>query len=529
MRIFLFVHFVVFLFFSPVFAEIDVAVVSESIVQVRVYKNNKILAEGSGFVVNEEGYVLTNAHLLADAEGLTVLSRKTGAEIVSQQVFDNRELNLALLRVQGLDLPPLNLSEQGATVGRVVETLNLTLLDSIQIARGTIGAYQDVPGKKVSDPVAHLLQHNAMVTSKAFGMPLFNECGDVVAINLPDPESGSWPFRKNVEPRGTVFALRSGDIVAVLKDREIAHSVVKEECLSAVERAERDRKIAEDSIKSVAKAARDSVTAERIARLVAEKAVREKQREAEKAKAARLAAERAKAQADSASKAAADSVKAAQDSINTTRLALEREKARADSLKKVTEERIAAQKAAADSIAAVHQQEREKTSQRLQWVIVSGATLVILVLLGWFMFARRKKAQLQSASSRLSEAEHEAEAARQAAAQAPQPAPFRCLLEGQDNTGQSFALSISALSLPSGATLGRSPANAEFIIDHESVSREHIRLLYADGDLYAEDLGSTNGTKVNGRLLNPREQVVLQNNDQLELGPVVFQVRFMQE
>ena len=61
------------------------------------------------------------------------------------------------------------------------------------------------------------------------------------------------------------------------------------------------------------------------------------------------------------------------------------------------------------------------------------------------------------------------------------PAPFRCLLEGQDNTGQSFALSISALSLPSGATLGRSPANAEFIIDHESVSREHIRLCMLTG------------------------------------------------
>ena len=529
MRVFLFVHFVMFLFLSPVFAEIDVVVVSESIVQVRVYKNHKILAEGSGFVVNEEGYVLTNAHLLADAEGLTVRAQKTGAEIVSQQIFANQELNLALLRVQGLGLSPLNLSEQGAAVGRIVETLKLTPQDSIQIARGTIGTYQDVPGKKVSDPVAHLLQHNAMVTSKAFGMPLFNECGDVVAINLPDPESGSWPFRKNVEPRGTVFALRSGDIIAVLKDRKITHSVVNEECLSAVERAERDKKTAEDSIKTVAKAARDSVEAERTARLAAEKVVREKQQEAEKAKADRLAAERAKARADLASKAAADSVKAAQDSINATRLALEREKAKADLLKKAAQGYIAAQKAAADSTAAVHRQEREKISQRLQWIIVSGATLVILMLLGWFMFARRKKAQLQSASSRLNKAEHEAEVARQAVAQAPQPAPFRCLLEGQDNTGQSFALSISALALPSGATLGRSPANAEFIIDHESVSREHIRLLYADGNLYAEDLGSTNGTKVNGRLLNPRESAVLQNNDQLELGPIVFQVRLMQE
>ena len=101
MRISLVVHFMVFLFLSPVFAEIDVAVVSESIVQVRGYKNNKIIAAGSGFVVNKEGYVLTNAHLLEDADGLTVLAFKTGVEIVSQQVFANRELNLALLRGAG--------------------------------------------------------------------------------------------------------------------------------------------------------------------------------------------------------------------------------------------------------------------------------------------------------------------------------------------------------------------------------------------------------------------------------------------
>ena len=51
--------------------------------------------EGSGFVVNEEGYVLTNAHLLEKAEGLTVLSLKTGAEVVAQRVFASRDMNLA--------------------------------------------------------------------------------------------------------------------------------------------------------------------------------------------------------------------------------------------------------------------------------------------------------------------------------------------------------------------------------------------------------------------------------------------------
>ena len=452
-----------------------------------------VIAEGSGFVVNEEGYVLTNAHLLVDAERLTVLVTKTGAEMLSQQIFASRDMNLALLRVQGLDLPPLNLSEQGAAIGRIVQTLKSSAQAGFQVAQGTIGTHQDVPGKTVRNPVVHLLQHNAMVTAKGFGMPLFNECGDVVGINLPDPDSGRWPFRKE-EPRGTIFALRSGDIIGVLKGRKIAHSVIKEECLSAIEQEKKlaeDRiKAARDSAEAVAKAARDKARAERVAR---------------------LAAEKAKARADSISKAVADSINAAQQ-------ALEREK----------EDRIAAQKAA-DSLAAVHQQEQKKTSQRLQLVVLSGGALVILVLLGWFLFARRKKAQLQSASSLLSEAEHEAEAARQSAAQAPQLAPFKCLLEGKDNTGQPFALSIPALALPSGATLGRSPTSAEFIIDHEAVSREHIRLSYTDGDLYVEDLNALNGTRLNGRLLNPHEQVVLQNNDQLEIGPVVFQVRLIQE
>ena len=117
----------------------------------------------------------------------------------------------------------------------------------------------------------------------------------------------------------------------------------------------------------------------------------------------------------------------------------------------------------------------------------------------------------------------------QATANAPQSAPFRCLLEGQDSTGRPFALTISALALGdrAGVTLGRSPANAEFIIDHQEVSREHVRLTCVDGELYAEDLNALNGTKVNGRLLNPRDQVLLRDNDRLEIGSVAFTVRLV--
>ncbi len=434
--------------------------------------------------------MLTNAHLLSDANRLSVLALKTGAELSSQQIFTSREMNLALLQAQGLDLPPLNLSEQGADVGRSVETLKFIPQDSVQIARGTIGAYQDVPGKNPDDPVVHLLQHNALITSSAFGMPLFNECGDVIAINLPDPESARWPFRRDAEPRGIIFALRSGDIITVLKDREIAHTVEEEACLSAIERAE----AREDSLRR-AQAKTDSLTRAR------EDSIKKTARAAE------------------------DRLQAEKDRLQAEQDRLKRAQARTDSLEKAIQDSIARRKVVQDSII----QALEETSQHLKWAIVSGAALILLVLLGWFMFARRKKAQLQTSSSRLSEAEQKAEAAQQAAAQTPQPAPYRCLLEGRDNAGQSFVLNISALALSSGVTLGRSPANAEYIIDHEAVSREHVRLVYTAEALYAEDLNALNGTRINGSPLNPREPVVLQNNDQLELGPVVFQVRLIRE
>ena len=531
-------HFAVawFLCTSPVLAQIDVDVVSESIVRVRAYDDHKVVVEGSGFVVNEEGYVLTNAHLIAKAEGLTVLSLKTGAEVVAQRAFASRDMNLALLHVQGLNLPPFSLSEQGADVGRAVQTLRFDTAGDVRLSHGTIGTYQDVFDKKSSHPVAHLLQHNALITAKAFGMPLFNECGDVVAINLPDPGSGSWPFRK-AKPKGTIFALRSGDIITALEEQEIAHTVVEAECLSAVERAERDRKATADSLK-VAKAKADSASkAAEKAKAQADSVSKAAKKAKAKEKVARRAAEQAKARADSAEKAVADSLKASKAKADSLKMA----KARADSASKATADSLKATKAKADSLKAVEEKTQakadslkaveEKAAQRLQWGIAAGAGLVLLALLGWWLSSRRKKEQLQSAEFRLSEAEQTAEAARQAAANAPQAAPFRCLLEGQDSTGRPFALTISALALGdrAGVTLGRSPANAEFIIDHEEVSREHVRLTCADGELYAEDLNALNGTKVNGRLLNPREQVLLQNNDRLEIGPVVFTVRLVQE
>lgn len=70
-------------------------------------------------------------------------------------------------------------------------------------------------------------------------------------------------------------------------------------------------------------------------------------------------------------------------------------------------------------------------------------------------------------------------------------------------------------------TMGRAP-RADFIVDAALVSRLHCRFeLGAGGELVVEDLGSTNGTLVNGCKV---ERTVLRDGDRVMVGRVEFVV-----
>lgn len=71
-------------------------------------------------------------------------------------------------------------------------------------------------------------------------------------------------------------------------------------------------------------------------------------------------------------------------------------------------------------------------------------------------------------------------------------------------------------------TMGRAPG-ADFVVDAALVSRLHCRLTLDDRDrLDVEDLGSTNGTWVNGRKV---ERAPLMSGDKIKVGRVEFEVR----
>src|SRR5262245_49996268 len=63
-------------------------------------------------------------------------------------------------------------------------------------------------------------------------------------------------------------------------------------------------------------------------------------------------------------------------------------------------------------------------------------------------------------------------------------------------------------------TIGRKPQN-DVQIENLAVSGEHACIVTILNDSFLEDLGSTNGTLVNG---NPIKKHILQNNDVIEIG-----------
>ena len=72
-------------------------------------------------------------------------------------------------------------------------------------------------------------------------------------------------------------------------------------------------------------------------------------------------------------------------------------------------------------------------------------------------------------------------------------------------------------------TIGRDPSNTLFIPDIR-ISRRHA-VLTSQGEGYIlEDLGSVNGTRVNGKKLAPHSRTSLSNGDILTLGKLKIQV-----
>jgi pSer/pThr/pTyr-binding forkhead associated (FHA) protein len=75
-----------------------------------------------------------------------------------------------------------------------------------------------------------------------------------------------------------------------------------------------------------------------------------------------------------------------------------------------------------------------------------------------------------------------------------------------------------ALPVQSGFVLGRGGETSDFFQDIMTVSRRHARVTRSDGTWEIEDLGSTNGTWVNGRKIEPGNRRSIKKGDVVSLS-----------
>ena len=170
---------------------------------------------------------------------------------------------------------------------------------------------------------------------------------------------------------------------------------------------------------------------------------------------------------------------------------------------------------------------KEKAVQRLQWGIVAGAGLVLLVLLGWLLASRRKlvaalknpRRIVQQMSRRTTKKE-----GIEAIAKGPKQG---LVLAGFDSRGDRVHIELSPAQFASqrlGFSLGRHPDLVDEVVADENVSRRHLRIAAEDDQFYVEDLNSSNGTFLNEQRLSPFKPVRLDYGTKVALGDLVLVV-----
>jgi sigma-B regulation protein RsbU (phosphoserine phosphatase) len=73
-------------------------------------------------------------------------------------------------------------------------------------------------------------------------------------------------------------------------------------------------------------------------------------------------------------------------------------------------------------------------------------------------------------------------------------------------------------------TLGRQ-IDCHVCLAGKQVSRQHAHIVCEDGQFFVEDLGSSNGTYLNGKRMAPRTRIALTDRDTVQIGPYLFALR----
>ncbi len=429
------------------------------------------------------GFVADTGFVIARVDGgATVLSVLAAADTGDMRyearlVAYDPPSGLGLLAVSGLAAPPYPFSRAPARAGQDAHGVAWdpgpdagTVADarSFSMTPGTIETV-DTLAAGGRGPIAHAAFEAG---KRNIGGPLLNMCGEVVGVVVAAAQPADSQVASGAavppEPLLSLFAIYG-----------LSVQVAAEPCLSAEE-----RRLAEQQARLEQEAARaDSIEA------------------AARADDARQAQRQAQLERQR------DSVAQANEALRERNDSLQQE-----------------------------EQEARSTGQTLRRRIYVGvaAAAVLLALVGILghRAAKRAKRRAAEAEEHAVRAEREAADAEQAVRAARSDLASRetrdrqeaevpgILLEGTGDRPVAVRIPGRVIARDGGGIVGRSPFVSAVVLDHPEVSRRHFRLSTQGASILIEDLGSTNGTMLDGARLQPGMAAPLRNGAKLGIGGV---------
>jgi S1-C subfamily serine protease len=142
-------------------------------------------AQGSGFVIDESGYVVTNQHVVAGASDIEVSFSNKESMKASVVGFD-RTTDVALLKVNAnaRALTPLVLGDsEQVQVGDAVVAIGNPFGLERSVTAGIVSALQRTIESPALTPIDRVIQTDAQINRGNSGGPLLNAAGEVIGVN----------------------------------------------------------------------------------------------------------------------------------------------------------------------------------------------------------------------------------------------------------------------------------------------------------------------------------------------------------
>jgi TPR repeat protein/S1-C subfamily serine protease len=194
--------------------------------KIRIRDERKIGYTGTGFFIDNTGYIITNAHVLDDMPDVYVRLNSKSPDFKAKIVKIDGRRDLALLRIEtksnGLKLKPILPEQKGDQVYAVGFPIPKLQGQESKITNGVVSSLSGMNGD------THWLQISAPIQGGNSGGPLVLSNGDVIGVVVATINSSRFQKIYGNTPQNINYAIKSDVVLEFLKEsgvKNIASSI----------------------------------------------------------------------------------------------------------------------------------------------------------------------------------------------------------------------------------------------------------------------------------------------------------------